>query len=191
MAKIEEDGRDREDRDRGVNQPTAQKNAEAIGEITHRLGQEGIDLTLANVGGNLPFVLGRGDEVAHQNREQIIINHRTVVVAAHTTAAFAENRPPKEDCADERNDPEDCAQQIVPAIDKGVLDPEIEDSEILLQLHGGISTADYTGFTGRNPCHLLNPRLKLSFTIASADVESACSASGSIGSRRRSRRSGP
>ena len=137
-AEIEEDRGDRQDRDRGVNQPAAQENAETVAEITHRLGQEGIDLTLANVGRDLPFVLGRRDEVADQDREQVVVDHRTVVVAAHAAAALAENRAPKEDGADQRNDPEDRAQEIVPAIDEGVLDPEIEDGEIFLRLHGGI-----------------------------------------------------
>src|SRR5262249_46238518 len=70
-----------------------------------------------------------------QDGEQIIINHRAVVVAAHSATALLKNGPPEKDSADERNQTKDRAQEIIPAINERVLNPEIENSEVLLQLH--------------------------------------------------------
>jgi ABC-2 type transport system permease protein len=100
INKNEGDGRQG---DYGVNETAAQKDAESIREITHRLGQERIDLTFANIGCDLPFVFGGRDEVADQEREQIIINHRTVVIAVHPAAALAKDRAPEKHRAGERN----------------------------------------------------------------------------------------
>ena len=84
----------------------------------------------ADIGGDLPFVLSRSDEIRDQNREQIIVDHRAVVVALHAAAVFVKNRAPKEDGAGQRNEPEDGAQEIIPAVNEGILQTEIKDGEI-------------------------------------------------------------
>ena len=81
MAEIEKDERDRWQGDGGVNKATAQKNTEAICQVTQWFGQERIDLPLADIGGDLPLVLGWRDQIADEDGEQVIIEHRAVIVA--------------------------------------------------------------------------------------------------------------
>ena len=69
MPEINEDERDWRQAHECVNKASAQKDAEPISEITHRFRQNEL-IALANVGGDLPFVFGRRDEIAHQNRQQ-------------------------------------------------------------------------------------------------------------------------
>ena len=103
FAKIKEDERHRRDRDGGKDEPAAQENAETISEIIQRLDQERIDLALANVAGDLPFVFGGRDEIRDDDREKVIVNHRTVVVAVHAAAGFLENGAPEKDGAGQRD----------------------------------------------------------------------------------------
>src|ERR1700719_5366460 len=104
MPEIKKDKRDRRERDERVNESAAEKNAEPISQITHRLGEKRIDLSFANVGRDLPFVLGRRDQIADEDREQVIINHRPVVVAVLAATAVYDYRAPKTHGAGERHD---------------------------------------------------------------------------------------
>ena len=135
MPEINKDKRDRRQRDECVNQASAHKNAEAISEITHRFREKRIDLSLANVGGDLPFVLGRRDEIAHQKRQQIIINHRTVIVAVQLSAAFLEHGTPQENRAGQRDQAKESAQEIIPAIHERVLQSDVKDRNVLADVH--------------------------------------------------------
>src|SRR6266581_116493 len=92
IAKIDKYHGNRRKSDKAVNETAAQKNAEPVGEVAHWLGEKRVDLTFANISCDLPLILGWHDEVADQDREQIIINHRAVVVAVETAAAFFEDR---------------------------------------------------------------------------------------------------
>ena len=49
----------------------------------------------------------------------------------HAAAGFFENGAPKKDGAGERNQAEDGAEKIIPAVNKSVLQAEIENGEIL------------------------------------------------------------
>ena len=64
-------------------------------EITHRLREQRVDLAFPNVCGYLPFVLCWDDQIADQNREQIIINHRAVIVAVQSAATLLEHGRPE------------------------------------------------------------------------------------------------
>src|SRR4030095_9834313 len=86
-------------------------------------------------GGYLQFVFGRRDQIADQDGEEIIINHRAVIVAAHSTAALAENGAPEKYRAGQRDDTEQRPQEIIPAIHEGVLQSEVEDTYVFLQMH--------------------------------------------------------
>ena len=130
VAEVEKDERDRQDRDERVNESPAEKDAEAVGEIAERLGQEGIDLTFANVGCDLPFVLGRRDEIRDEDHQQVVVDHRPVVVALHAAAFLGEDGAPEEDGARERDQPEDRAEKIIPAVNEGVLQAELEDGGV-------------------------------------------------------------
>src|SRR6266404_1895464 len=134
MAEVEKDERDGRKGDGRVNEAAAQENAETIREITHRLGQERIDLPFADVAGDLPFVLGRHDEIADEEREQIIIDHRAIVVTVQAAAAFVKNGAPKKDRAGEGNQTEEGAQEILPAIHERVLEPDVKDRNVLVDL---------------------------------------------------------
>ena len=101
-----------------------------VREITHRLGEQRIDLAFANVGGDLPFVLCWDDQIADQNREQIIINHRAVIVAVQSAAALLEHRRPEKHGAGQRDQPEQRAQEIIPAIHERVLQPDVKDGGV-------------------------------------------------------------
>src|SRR5918996_343162 len=111
VAKVNEDQRDRRKCHERVNESAAQENAEPVGEVTHRLGQQRIDLAFANVGGDLPFVFRWRDQVAHQEREQIVINHRAVIVAVQLAAAFFEDGAPEKHRACQGNQSEKSAQK--------------------------------------------------------------------------------
>src|SRR5207245_7851625 len=80
----------------------------------------------------LPFGFGRRDQIADQDHEQIIINHRAVVVAVQAAAALFEDRAPKEHGAGERDQSEGRAQKIIPAIHERVLEPDVEDRNVLV-----------------------------------------------------------
>ena len=102
-----------------------------VREITHRLGEQRIDLAFPNVGGYLPFVLCWDDQVADQNREQIIINHRAVIVAVQPAATLLEHGRPEKHGAGERYQPEQRAQEIIPAVHERVLEPDVKDGCVL------------------------------------------------------------
>src|SRR6266446_2046343 len=147
MPEIKKDKRDRRERDERVNESAAEKNAEPISEITHRLGEKRIDLSFANVSRDLPFVLGRRDQIADEDREQVIINHRTVVVAVQAAATLFKHRAPKKHGAGERDQTKQRAQKIIPAINKGVLQPDVKDRDVLIDL--GASHVFCTSSTAR------------------------------------------
>src|SRR5450631_3636581 len=171
MTEVEKDERDRRQGDRGVNEACAEKNAEAIGEITHRLGQKRIDLALANIGGDLPFILGRRYQVAHQEREQVIINHRSVVVTVQAAAAFVKNGAPEKDGAGQWYQTEKRAQEIIPAVDERVLQPDIEDGDVLLDLHAALAGCSSCAASCRS-CHR---RMKMSAQVAPIKANSISS----------------
>ncbi len=125
--------------DGGEDEPAAQENTETISEIIQRLDQERIDLALANVAGDLPFVFGGRDEIRDDDREKVIVNHRTVVVAVHAAAGFLENGAPEKDSAGQRDQAEDGAQEIIPPINESVLQTEIENDEVLS--HGEVPSS--------------------------------------------------
>ena len=102
-----------------------------VREITHRLREQRIDLAFPNVGGYLPFVLCWDDQVADQNREQIIINHRAVIVAVQSAATLLEHSRPEKYGAGQRDQPEQRAQEIIPAVHERVLEPDVEDRGVL------------------------------------------------------------
>ena len=132
VPEINKDQRDRRQRDERVNQASAHKNAEPISEITHRFRQQRIDLAFANVRGDLPFVFGGRDKIADQKRQQIIINHRTVIVAVQLAPTFFEDGAPEKNGACQWNQPEEGAQEIIPAINKGILQPNVKNRDVLI-----------------------------------------------------------
>ena len=67
-------------------------------------------------------------------REQIVINHRAVIVAVQSAAAFLKNRAPEKDGAGQRNQSEERAQKIIPAINERVLQPEVKNRNVLVDL---------------------------------------------------------
>ena len=89
----------------------------------------------ADVGCDLPFVFGRRDQIADQDREQIVINHRAIVVAVQAAAALFEDCAPEKNCPGKRDQPEECAQKVIPSINKRVLEADVEDRDVLLNLH--------------------------------------------------------
>src|SRR5262249_35935490 len=101
-SEINENQRDWRQSDEAVNETATQKDAGSVREVTHRLREQRIDLAFANIGGYLPFVLCRGDQVADQNDEQIIIDHRGVIVAVQFTAALLENGGPEKHSSGQR-----------------------------------------------------------------------------------------
>ncbi len=136
LPEINEDQRDRWQRDEAVNEAATQKNDGPICEITHRLREQRIDLAFANVGGDLPFVLCRHDEIANQNGEQIIINYRAVIVAVQFAAALLEHRGPEKYRAGQGDQAKKRAQKIIPAIHKRVLEADVKDRSVLRDVHG-------------------------------------------------------
>jgi hypothetical protein len=126
VSEINKDQRDGRQRDECVNQTAAHKNAEAISEITHRFREKRIDLSLANVGRDLPFIFRGRDEIAYQKHQQIIVNDRTVIVPVQAAAAFFENRAPQKNRARQRDQSEESAQDIIPAIYECVLQPDVK-----------------------------------------------------------------
>ena len=103
---IKEDQGDGREGDEGVNQPAAQKDTEAVAEITDRLGEKRIDLSFPDVRRDLPLVFRGRDQIAHQDGEEIIIDHRPVIVAVQAAAAFLEDLAPEKNRAGERDQPE-------------------------------------------------------------------------------------
>ena len=76
------------------------------------------------------------DEVAHQDREQIIIDHRAVIVAGKTLPPGSSKiGAPEKDGAGKRDQAEERAQEIIPAVNKGVLESDIEDGEVFGEIH--------------------------------------------------------
>src|SRR4029077_9854145 len=64
-------------------------------------------------------------------REQIIINHRAVIVAVQSAATLLEHSRPEKHGAGERDQPEHVAQEIIPAIHERVLEPDVKDGSVL------------------------------------------------------------
>src|SRR6266446_1787835 len=146
MAEIKENHDDGRDRDCRENQTATQENAETVGEIADRLGQKGIDLAFADVRCNLPFIFCWRDQVRDDDRKQIIIDHRTIVVAVHPAAGFSKNRAPEKNGPREWNQSEDRTQEIIPPVNESVLQPEIENREVFF--HGRVlSTMLDVGWT--------------------------------------------
>ena len=121
VAEINKDQRNRRQSHEGVNEAAAKKDTEPVCEITHRLGEKRIDLAFANIGSDLPFILRWGDQIADQDNEQIVVNHRAIVVAVEPAAALLEHRGPKKNCAGQRDQAKQRAQKIIPAVNKRVL----------------------------------------------------------------------
>jgi hypothetical protein len=103
VSEIDKDQRDRRKSYEGVNESAAQKNAEPVNEITHRLGEKRVDLAFANIRSNLPFVLCWHDQIADQDCEQIVINHRAVIVAVEAASTLFEDCAPEKHRAGERD----------------------------------------------------------------------------------------
>ncbi len=82
-------------------------------------------------GCDLPHVFRGGDQVIQAHRDEEIKDHPLVVIAADFLSLGGENRLPDEDHAKEGHDPKDHPQQEVPAVDKGVLQADVEDLGVL------------------------------------------------------------
>src|SRR5438552_6529454 len=121
MAKIKENHDDGRNRDCGENQTATQENAETVSEIADRLGQKRIDLAFADVRCNLPFIFGWRDQVRDDDRKQIIIDHRAIIVAVHPAAGFPKNRAPEKNGSREWNQSEDRTQEIIPPVNESIL----------------------------------------------------------------------
>src|SRR5438034_712302 len=89
--------------------------------------EETMKTIVENAGCDLPFVFGRRDEIADQNCEQIVINHRAVIITVEAATAFLEDGTPEKNRARQRNQPEKRAQKIIPAINKCVLQPDVKN----------------------------------------------------------------
>ena len=71
------------------------------------------------------------DQVADQNGEQIVINHRAVIVAVQFAATLLEHGRPEKHGAGERYQPEQRAQEIIPAVHERVLEPDVKNGRVL------------------------------------------------------------
>src|SRR6202035_5153937 len=87
-----------------------------------------------NIGSDLPFILRWGDQIADEDNQQIVINHRAVVVAVQAAAALLEHRGPKKHCAGQRNQAKQSAQKIIPAVNERVLQSNIKDREVFFDV---------------------------------------------------------
>ena len=54
-------------------------------------------------------------------------------------ASLLEDGAPEKNGAGQRDQREECAQKIIPAINKRVLQPDVEDRNVLIDLHGAKS----------------------------------------------------
>ena len=82
---------------------------------------------VADLPGDLPLVLGGCDEVVEEHRDHEIVDHGRVIVARDGFAAGVEDGAPDENHAHERDDAEDGSEEKIPAIDKGILEADVEE----------------------------------------------------------------
>ena len=124
-----EQNRDKDDAD--VQKPIAQIQTHAIRQVIQRLDQKCADSSIPDFGGDLPFILGRRDEVIEEYRKHEIENHGRILVAVDRRIFGMEDGLPEEHGADQRHDPKHRAQQKIPPIDKGILDADAEKLPVL------------------------------------------------------------
>src|SRR6266480_520452 len=67
---------------------------------------------------------------------QVRIDHRAIVVNVQPATPLCENGAPEKNGTRQRNQREKRAQEIIPAINKRVLQPKIKDADVLVDLHG-------------------------------------------------------
>src|SRR5438105_3042046 len=139
-TKIEKYKRDRENGNRRINESAGKKDTGPIAEIVQGFGQERIDLTLTDIGGDLPFILGWGYQVRSQNGQEIVIDHRSIVISSEAAAALVEDSAPEEDSSGQRNQTKKSAQKIVPAIYERVLQSQIKNSAVSREIHLPLSS---------------------------------------------------
>src|SRR4029077_5967974 len=97
------------------------------------------------IGGDLPFVLCRHDQIADQKDQQIVINHQAVIVAVQSAATLLEHGRPEKHGAGERYQPKQSAQEIIPAVHERVLEPDVKNGRVLgdpASAHGFLSSAN-------------------------------------------------
>src|SRR4029450_3051331 len=99
---------------------------------------------LATLGAYSPVFFGVRDEIAHQKRQQKIINHRTVIVAVQLAAAFFEDGAPEKHRTCQGHQPEEGAQKVIPPIHTGVPQPDVKDRTVLVRLHAFFFLASST-----------------------------------------------
>jgi len=127
-----EDSEDGEQRDNGIKKARADKNAGTIGQEIEWLQEQGTKLSFPNLGGDLPFILGRGDEIFDQQDDEKIENHLPEVVAGDFTGGITEDGTPDKDGSEEGNEAEQRSQEEVPPIDKSILKAYREDGLVFI-----------------------------------------------------------
>ena len=158
-------GRHRQNGDERVDDPRGDKQRQPVTEVVERLDHEGTDLAFADIGGDLPFVLGGGDEVVDQDHEEKIPDHRRIIVRTHGGLGPGEDGPPDEHRADQRHQPEQGAEQEIPPVHKGVLQTDIKNFSVF-EKHGVGAVNDggkplriqcwpFWRLMGRSECHTI------------------------------------
>ena len=98
-----EDAQDREERHRRVEKARTDKETGAVGEEVERFEEQGAELSLADLGGDLPLVLRGGDQVLHQKDDQEIEDHLAKVVPGDRSRGASVDGAPDKDRAEERD----------------------------------------------------------------------------------------
>ena len=132
---LENNENENNDRERHycVQQAVTDKKSHPVDEVVHRLDQERVHLTIADIGRHLPLIVsGRDQTIEHQDQEEVVYD-RSVIEVINLSSLSFKNRSPDENGAHERKQAKERSKEKIPAIHESVLQTYIENLEIFSQ----------------------------------------------------------
>ncbi len=129
LALGEEEGGHREEGDAGVDEAAGGIEAEAVGEVIDGFEEELADGAFADVGGDLPIVLGDGGEGVDDGDEQVIGGHLGEGIGADggVGALIGVDGAPEEEGGQEGDEAEGGAAEEIDPVGQGILNADIDD----------------------------------------------------------------
>ena len=113
----------------GVQEAARKEEAEAVGEMINRLGDQCADLSVANLCGDAPFVFGGRYEGVNNHRGDEVQGHAVAAVRRQRRIALGvrgEHGIPESNGGEQWDDRYEAPQENVPTVDERVLKAETE-----------------------------------------------------------------
>ncbi len=138
FAEEEEEEPDGDEGHDGVDGAAGKVEGEAVGEVADGADEELADVTVLDVGGDLPVVFGDGGEGVDEGDDQVVADHLGQGVTGDVSAiglAGVDGFPEVEG-AGEGDEAGGGPEQEVHPVHEGVLDPDQENVEVLAHAAG-------------------------------------------------------